>query len=220
MAAFTPPFTDRDNSREDPIVPRVLTDEQAKTLAQRHYTAAGLPETIQIFRIQEFAGDRKMSIVMDYVPLHQGVPYDRFVAGSRIEVNQETGNLHFLGTLRGPMPKPPADMKPRITLEEAKATVLAAVQNEWGGGPLRLGEGLPAHLCIWRAPISPFPDRLQWLTPEELAASARKEGMLAYVVQYEDTAQYIEKFRQYVVYNGYVDAKTGRLLVLDLYPRL
>jgi hypothetical protein len=90
-ARFSPPFTDRDNSREDPIVPRVLTDEQAKTLAQRYYTAAGLPETIQIFRIQEFAGDRKMGIVMDYVPPHEDIPYDRFVAGSRIEVNQETG---------------------------------------------------------------------------------------------------------------------------------
>jgi hypothetical protein len=204
-------------------VPRKVSDREALKLAQQYYTAAGYPEQIQVYGIDDFQGNNSMSLQVNYVPMHRGVPYERFFGGY-MWLDREDGRARSFGGPHGyqpwvtRLPKPPANLVPRQSPEAARLAAMEAILRRWGG-MLEESSTMPVHLCIWR-PDKPRRGQYQWISANEERSARANEGRLIFSLYVLDQGggTYPGSKAPWRSFQAFVDALSGRVLQIDHYP--
>lgn len=196
------------------LIPRGIDDNQAATLTQRLYGAAGWPQPIEITMIEDERGGNGKYIEVHFAPLCQGVPY---LADFTMTLSRQAGEAEVINL--GILPSPPPKMIPLGTPEDARlAAFRAALAWKGGGlgegeyGPLRLyvGGGLPQGYLARRGRsggVVADAHDYQSYTPAEVADALAGRGRLVYAGSLraaDGTPVYVR-----------LDARTGHVLQMQ-----
>ncbi len=198
-----------------------ITTDRLLSLAASYAALGDIPIPLHVFSYERASTD-DAAYQVDYIGTYRGVPL-MTNPSSYVQIDPANGRLLF-ASYRKP-PTPPSDLLPATSGDQARNTYLSYLfsdarhhRNRFTGQkfPYRLTELSPPMLCVYAPTKYEQQDEDSFYTSEQVLAASQGRGTLVWFLRYDvppmvDGAPVTRKF------DGFVDAKTGRLLRFNEY---
>jgi hypothetical protein len=196
----------------------ILSVQSLQRLANGYASAAHFPSPVKMYMIKEERTDDFPNVTLQFSPMIQGIPYSS--RWQYIEVDPSSGVL--LTAYFWPVSRPPSSLTPHVPPADAPGAFLRHLYSETrvnrnpifsNSIPNALRERQDPELTIYSVEPAVLDDPDSFFTQEQKGTIRGGGSLLAWKVAYSDPTTYSPMLQSEArVYEGFVDAQTGRLL--------
>jgi hypothetical protein len=199
-----------------------LANDRVLSLAESYAELGGIPGPIRVIGLSREELNQDGVFQVDFVGTAGGVPLVSSPS-SYLRIDPANGRLLFASYRKPPLP--PDDLTPLIGPQQAQDVYLGYLfaegrhhRNSFTSVkyPYRLTETAPPLLCVYKPAPKEEQDEDSFYTSAQVQEAQEGKGQLVWLLKYDvppmvDGAPVMRKF------DGFVDARTGRLLRFNEY---